>query len=38
MKKDKKLLKVLGWLILGVIFLFALIPIVINFCLKDKLQ
>ena len=36
MKKDKKLLKVLGWLILGVIFLFALIPIVINFLFERQ--
>ena len=31
MKRDKKLLKVLSWLILGVILLFVLIPIAINF-------
>lgn len=36
MKKDKQLLKVLGWLILGAIFLFVLIPIAINFLFERQ--
>ena len=36
MKRGKKLLKVLSWLILGVILLFVLIPIAINFLFERQ--
>ena len=36
MKRDKKLLQVLGWLIFGVIFLFVVIPIAINFLFQRQ--
>lgn len=36
MKRDKKLLKVLSWLIFGVIVLFVVIPITINFLFERQ--